>query len=95
MVMRPGRLTAFRERFPLTQALRGVGLAAAGTLLLSVAVNSMSLGRPVTHAWVIGVAGTMLLVAGVVVAAHAVFSAFCADPSKDQRPNGPPPLKFT
>ncbi len=87
--------TRSSARFPLRPALLGIALAAAGILLLSFAVDSMTLGKPITRAWVAGVAGVMLLVPGVVVAAHAVIAAFSGDESEHHRPNGPAPLKFS
>ncbi len=48
-------------------ALLGLALAAVGVLLLNDAFDSMTVGRPITRAWVTAVAGLMLSLSGIVL----------------------------
>ncbi len=51
----------------VSQALLGLALVAVGVLLLNDAFDSMSVGRPITRAWVTAVAGLMLSISGIVL----------------------------
>lgn len=82
--------TRLSARILLCLALIGIGV-----LLLSFAFSNMSLGRPITLAWVAAVAGLALLIPGVAVMGHAIISAFTGAKPESKQLNGPPPLKLT
>ncbi len=70
--------------------LLGLALAGIGILLLAVAFSSVSMGRPITRAWIFAAPGLVFLVPGVVVAARGLFSAFLAGKGPPAGPSGPP-----
>ena len=51
----------------VSRTLLGLVLAVVGVLLLNDAFDSMTIGRPVTRAWVTAVAGLMLALSGIVL----------------------------
>lgn len=91
---KPGFWTSSRVGQLVSQALLGLVLIFGGILLINYAMDSMSMGQPITRAWVAGVAGLMLLVPGLVVAALAVINVFTESKKNGDGPNGPAPLKF-
>ncbi|MDX1528436.1 MAG: hypothetical protein R3337_07395 [Gammaproteobacteria bacterium] len=51
----------------VSHALLGLVLVVVGVLLLNEAFDSMTVGRPITRAWVTAVAGLMLSLSGIVL----------------------------
>lgn len=51
----------------VSQTLLGLVLVVVGVLLLNDAFDSMTVGRPVTRAWVTAVAGLMLSLSGIML----------------------------
>ena len=86
---------ATRASFPLAQCLLGLVLVAVAVLLLNFAFGSMARGRPITQAWVAGVAALMLFFPGLVVLARAIIEVLSGRRDEQRNgPGGPAPLGF-
>jgi ABC-type transport system involved in multi-copper enzyme maturation permease subunit len=74
------------------QIVLGLALAGIGILLLGFAFSGISLGRPITRAWVVGVLGLVLFIPGAVVACEGIVSAFMGNrgPRKGHNPPAQP-----
>lgn len=60
-------MTGTGARLSASQTLLGLVLVVVGVLLLNDAFDSMTVGRPITRAWVTAVAGLMLSLSGIVL----------------------------
>ena len=69
--------------------LLGLALAGIGIVLLGLAFSGVSLGRPVTRAWIEGVMGLLLFIPGAVVTGQGIVSALLGSKGPPENHNGP------
>ena len=73
------------------QILLGLALVGVGILLVGFAFSSVSMGRPITRAWIVAVLGIVFFIPGTVITGQGLVSAFFGRKQPAESHNGPAP----